>query len=38
MSSGAADAQNLAGSWQGTLNPGKELRLVLRIAPPTAAA
>jgi uncharacterized protein (TIGR03435 family) len=32
VSSGAASAQSLVGAWQGTLNPGKELRLVFRIA------
>ena len=32
MSGGAAYAQNLAGTWQGTLNAGKDLRLVFRIA------
>ena len=32
MSGGAAYAQNLVGTWQGTLNAGKELRLVFRIA------
>ena len=32
LSSGVAHAQSVAGTWQGTLNVGKELRIVMTIA------
>ena len=32
LSGSAAHAQNITGAWQGTLNVGKELRIVVTIA------
>src|SRR5688500_20382300 len=32
----AQSTQNLAGQWQGTINPGKELRLVFVVTPNAA--
>jgi uncharacterized protein (TIGR03435 family) len=37
LTGGVAHAQNVTGTWQGTLNVGKELRLVITIAAPGGA-